>query len=88
MPRILFLLPLLLLSACDIRSDRPDFTYPAASDVSGPDWPELAVTSELAAAGMAAQGNAEARAAEAARLAARARALKARAARLRASAAR
>lgn len=82
------LLALLALGACDIRADRPGFTYPASSDVSGPDWPELAVTEELAAAGAAAQSNADTRQADADRLAARARALQARAARLRQASAR
>lgn len=86
MYRLLILLP--FLAACDIRSDRPDFTYPAASKVDGGNYPDLAVTAELAAAGDAAAEGAEERQADAARLRARANALKARAARLRAAAGR
>lgn len=83
MIRLLFLLP--LLAACDIRSDRPDFSYPAASRADAGPYPELAITAELAALGDETAQDAEARQAEAARLIARARILKARAARLRAA---
>ena len=81
----LALLATVALNACDIRSARPDFEYPASSDVSGSEWPDLAVTAELTAAGEAASTGAMERQQEAERLAARARALKARAERLRRS---
>lgn len=73
----------LLMPACDIRSDRPDFRYPEASRASAADWPELAATSDLIAAGQNVQADAQARAQETGQLAERAAALRARAARLR-----
>lgn len=85
MTRFLLFVPICLVGACDIQDDRPDFRYPAASDASGMDWPELAVTNELIAAGAAATKDTETRQAEADRLAARAAALRARARVLRAS---
>lgn len=84
MSRIL-LLSLVLCAACDIRNDRPGFEYPASSDASGPDWPELAVTEDLLAESAQLSDETAQREEEAERLAARARVLKARAARLRAA---
>ena len=78
------ILMIFALSACSIKSNKPDYQYPASSDASGSDWPTLAVTSELEAAGENAKETAAENQEEADRLAARARALKARAARLRA----
>lgn len=80
---ILASIPLIALAGCSIQDNRPDYVYPEASKVKGTDWPELAVTSELEAAGTTVQTRAETNQAEADRLAARARALRARADRLR-----
>ncbi len=71
------------LAGCSIQDNRPDYEYPAGSEVKGADWPDLAVTSELEAAGSNVQERAQTNQAEADRLAARARALRARADRLR-----
>ncbi|MBR9862587.1 MAG: hypothetical protein GYB24_04020 [Rhodobacteraceae bacterium] len=79
---ILLMTAALALAACSIKSNRPDYQYPEGSDASGADWPELAVTSELAAAGEGVSAAAQENQAAAERLAARARALRARAARL------
>lgn len=81
--RLIFLLTAALaLAACSIKSNRPDYQYPEGSDATGADWPELAVTSELAAAGASVSRTAEDNQESTERLAARARALRARAARL------
>ena len=74
---------LFALAACSIQDNRSDYEYPAASDTSGADWPDLAVTSELESAGQSVTDKATENQAEADRLAARAIALRARAARLR-----
>lgn len=79
---ILLLTAALALAACSIKSNRPDYQYPDGSDATGADWPELAVTSELAAAGQGVTQTAKDNQAATERLAARARALRARAARL------
>ena len=78
----LSILTVFALAGCSIQSNRPDYQYPSQSDVSGTDWPKLAVTAELEAAGDTVKENAENNQIEAERLAARAKALKARAARL------
>lgn len=74
---------ILALAGCSIQSNRPDYEYPANSDATGSDWPDLAVTTELVGAGQDVQTNASAQQAQADQLAARARALRERAARLR-----
>ncbi len=74
---------ILVIAGCSIQDNRADYEYPAGSDASGTDWPELSVTSELRDAGTAVQTRAADNQTEADRLAARARALRARAARLR-----
>ncbi|GGA14025.1 hypothetical protein [Neptunicoccus cionae] len=79
---ILLLTAALALAACSIKSNRPDYQYPNGSDATGADWPELAVTSELAAAGQGVTQTAKDNQAATERLAVRARALRARAARL------
>lgn len=76
---ILLLTTALALAACSIKSNRPDYQYPANSDASGTDWPDLAVTADLAAAGEGVQEDARQNQIDANRLAARARALQARA---------
>lgn len=82
--RLIFTLSTIFaLSACSIQSNSPDYEYPENSDASGADWPELAVTSELAAAGTTVQTSAAENQTEADQLAARARALRARTERLR-----
>ena len=77
------ILALTILSACAIKDNRSDYEYPADSDVSGPDWPELAVTAELEEAGKSTTQTAAENQNATERLAARARALRARADRLR-----
>ncbi len=72
----------LALAGCSIQSNTPEYEYPAASDASGPDWPDLAVTSELVAAGQNTQTTASDNQAATERLAARARALRERVKRL------
>ncbi|MDR6264008.1 hypothetical protein [Roseobacter sp. N2S] len=76
---ILVLTTAMALAACSIKSNRPEYQYPASSDASGSDWPDLAVTAELAAAGQGVQDDARQNQIEADQLAARARALRARA---------
>jgi hypothetical protein len=73
-------------SACSIKHNHPDYTYPAASLTNGADWPKLAVTEELETAGATARTNADHNQADTDRLIARAAALRARAHRLRARA--
>lgn len=74
---------ILALAGCSIQDNRADYEYPASSDASGADWPDLSVTSELRDAGTTVQTRAANNQTEADRLVARARALRARAARLR-----
>lgn len=74
---------ILALAGCSIQDNKPDYEYPEGSNANGPDWPKLAVTSELESAGTAVQSDAAENQTDADRLAARARALRARADRLR-----
>jgi hypothetical protein len=80
---ILTSITLIALAGCSIQSNRADYKYPEGSETDGTDWPELAVTAELEAAGTTTQARASENQEDADRLAARARALKARAERLR-----
>ncbi len=74
---------LFAIAGCSIQDNRPDYEYPEGSETKGSDWPELATTAELEAAGTDIQTSAEENQIAADRLAARARALRARADRLR-----
>lgn len=80
---ILSSITLIAVAGCSIQDNRPNYEYPEGSQTKGADWPELAVTSELEAAGTSVQNRAQTNQADADRLAARTRALRARAERLR-----
>ncbi|MCO4823676.1 hypothetical protein OAC63_05800 [Amylibacter sp.] len=83
MRAILTFATFLALAGCSIQDNNPDYEYPEGSEAKGPDWPELAVTSELESAGATVQSDAAENQTDADRLAARALALRARADRLR-----
>ncbi len=74
---------ILALAGCSIQDNNPDYEYPEGSEASGPDWPELAITSELESAGASVQSDAADNQTDADQHAARAVALRARADRLR-----